>query len=422
MATDKLSISDPKELLLHNLEADRIVAHFQPIVSVRKKTIVGYEGLCRGQDPVTGALISPLRLFAIAKRENLILELDRHCRSVVLKAFAEAFAHDAGLFLSLNIEPSILEAVAGSNHLLNAVQDAGLRPCNVSVEIVESRVGNLEVLHKFTKRYKEYGFLISLDDVGAGHSNLGRIPLLKPDIIKVDRGLITSLDQEFYKQETVKSLIRLSHRLGALVIAEGIESEAETQCLLELGADMLQGYYFSMPGAARDIDHKQTISRIEATSARFRQHFTGKINSGRQQSRILKSLTQAIINDLSALESGNFDTCLAETVAIVPELECLYVLDDSGIQVSETVCKYCFLSESRRIVFQPASRGADHSLKDYFMPIGPEMPYFVTEPYISFATGNLCRTISSTFQDARGRHHVICLDILVPSESNAACD
>ena len=113
---------------------------------------------------------------------------------------------------------------------------------------------------------RQRGFLVVLDDVGAGHSNLDRIPLIRPDIIKIDRSLITGVDADFYKQETFKSLVSLSRRIGALVVAEGIETEREAVAALELGADLLQGYFLGRPQAGgqlrrRRVDRRRQLRR-----------------------------------------------------------------------------------------------------------------------------------------------------------------
>ena len=80
----------------------------------------------------------------------------------------------------------------------------GLKPENIAIEIIESDVEDLKELQRFVQLYRSYGFLIALDDVGAGHSNLNRIPLIKPDILKIDRFLVQNIQDDFYKQEVLE--------------------------------------------------------------------------------------------------------------------------------------------------------------------------------------------------------------------------
>jgi len=84
-----------------------------------------------------------------------------------------------------------------------------------------------------------------------------------------------------------------------------------------------------------------------------------------------------------------FDTHLARAISSHPDIECLYVLNPAGRQVSSTMCNPDVIPEHRRFIYQPAPKGTDHSLKEYYLPIRAGLPRFTTEPYISMASGNL---------------------------------
>ena len=113
------------------------------------------------------------------------------------------------------------------------------------------------------------GFLIVLDDVGSGHSNLDRIPFIKPDLLKVDRTLIARIDTDYHKRGTLKSLVDLGRKIGALVVAEGVETEGEAMVALELGADLLQGLCLGRPNDA-DFMRREGLSMRSAVSRRSR--------------------------------------------------------------------------------------------------------------------------------------------------------
>jgi hypothetical protein len=113
-------------------------------------------------------------------------------------------------------------------------------------------------------------------------------------------------------------------------------------------------------------------------------------------------------------ESPAKDTCkdLARFIDTYPSVECLYVLDMKGNQISETLCNPARLNSSKRFLYEPASEGADHSLKEYFLPIQAGLEKFTTRPYISLASGNLCTTISHVFyHKGTGRHRILCVDM-----------
>ncbi|MGL4369652.1 MAG: EAL domain-containing protein, partial [Spirochaetota bacterium] len=175
-------------------DIERIIASggifvlFQPIISVRRKMLIGFEALARGVDPSDGRIIPPDELFALGAQAGSLTDLDRECRRAAFAAFAPLLQRDSSLMLFLNLESSIIDTgVVGSGNLTQGALDAGVNPSNVVIEIVESKVEDIGAMRFFVESHRAEGFLIALDDVGAGHSNLNRIPVVRPDIIKVDR-------------------------------------------------------------------------------------------------------------------------------------------------------------------------------------------------------------------------------------------
>src|SRR5580658_1622297 len=210
------------------LENETIDFHFQPVVSLKNTGILGHEALARPADAASGASISPIDLFGQAFREGRSVELDRLCRRKALRAFrtlsAPSLKQRSCPLLFLNFESSVLDmGVLGSGMLARAVDEAGLRPQEVVIEINESRVSNLEALKSFVDTHRTRGFLIALDDLGTGFSNLSRISLLRPDILKLDRLLVMQIEDDFHKQEVFRSVVNLGRRVGALILAEGVE-------------------------------------------------------------------------------------------------------------------------------------------------------------------------------------------------------
>jgi hypothetical protein len=90
----------------------------------------------------------------------------------------------------------------------------------------------------------------------------------------------------------------------------------------------------------------------------------------------------------------------------------VYVLDDNGIQVTETICSAAITQRPGTAMFRPARRGTDHSLKEYYyVLIDVELAKYTTDPYVSLASGKLCRTISTNFRDAGNRPYILCVDV-----------
>lgn len=398
------------------VEARRITSYFQPIVSIRGKSVIGMEALSRGISPA-GDLIPPSVLFKLAMAEGLAGPVEALCRKSAVKSFADLRARPEEMLLFLNLDlattpfhqrlPGELEAL---------VRMVGLRPRNVAVEFLEARVDDVERFGALAVALRQRGFLVVLDDVGAGHSNLDRIPLIRPDIIKIDRSLVTGVDADFYKQETFKSLVSLSRRIGALVVAEGIESEREAVAALELGADLLQGYFLGRPrpgacfGGAGLVEAAGCADTLAQT---FKHHMVGEINRRKLEHRRLNAILKRLLCALTSADVASFGSILARVIAGYDKIECCYVLDDAGVQVTETICAAAITGRPGGAMFRPAAPGTDHSLKEYYyVLVDVELPKFTTDPYVSLASGNLCRTISTCFRDAiANRMYVLCVDV-----------
>lgn len=391
------------------IEREWIGTAFHSLVSIKRKALLGVEALARCTAPDED--IPPLELFRMAQEAGCLLELDRLCRKKALEAFAPIHAKHRGLILSLNVDGyTIDEDVARSGYLLHAVKESGVSPNNVLIEIVESRAHDTKLLAEFVSNYRKNGFLIALDDVGAGHSNLDRIPLLRPDVLKLDRSLVDGVDGNMTRLEVVKSFVQMSSRLGCLVLAEGVERQEDILRLLEIGVDVFQGFYFGRPG--RQMPPSATIEeRIEYLAQKYRTGATERFAAQKALYARHDTLVYSLCERLSALGSTGLDQALTTFIDECEQIECLYVLSAKGVQVSSTICNPVKLRKRKRFIYEPARLGADHSLKEYFLPLRAGLPKFTTPPYISLASGNRCITISAAYKDRDNRSCILCADI-----------
>ncbi len=407
--------SDPKFDLSEIIKGEHLTAYFQPIVSVKNNSIVGYEGLTRGMVPGSLQSIAPLDLFAEARVQGLTLELDRLCRKKVFEMFKPIQARRPERLLSVNFEASVLDqGVQGSRNIIQQVEAYGLNPQSIIIEIIESNVEELEALEKFITTYRELGFLIALDDVGAGHSNLNRIPMLKPDILKIDRYLVQDISENFYKLEVFKSLVGLARKIGALIVAEGIETDQEAGVALEMGVDMAQGYYFAQP-QRHDLISDASVERhlIQLTSS-YKDKVIQRLNVRRFNLRKYEMMTREIQAELSKTSAEHFEAKLQGLVRFFPLVEGFYVLDENGFQLTETVFGDRQLFHKNRMIFSPVTKGSDHTLRDYFYMLtegGLKKITYITDSYISMASGSLCVTFSRIFKSTENKSYVLCVDI-----------
>jgi EAL domain-containing protein (putative c-di-GMP-specific phosphodiesterase class I) len=388
------------------------ITYFQPICSVKTRSVFGVEALARGVD-ASGTVVSPACLFAEAARQGVAGRCEIVCRQKALATFSASIAGPDPLLLFMNLNLTASDGEDDAANLLEVARRWSVSPQSVVVEVLESRFEDTQRLAAILSRFRERGFLLALDDVGAGHSNLDRVPLIHPDVLKVDRDLLRRLDTDPYKQGVFKALVYLGRRIGALVVAEGVETEPEAIMALELGADLLQGYYLSRPQSPEMPLLSRAETAVQALAKRFKQHMVEKTSRRRHKHRQYNVLIETLLCDLTCSPSADFGVVLEQTVRRSAAIECAYILDETGIQVSETVCRPSDVFDHSRSMFRPAPPGADHSLKEYYyMLLDAELPKYTTDPYVSLATGNLCQTISTCFRDGfTNRLYVLCIDV-----------
>jgi EAL domain-containing protein (putative c-di-GMP-specific phosphodiesterase class I) len=241
------------ETLLERLGGLR--SHYQPIVDLTTGRPVGFEALAR-----FGAGVSPAAAFERARAAGRLLELEA---AAVRAALAEGPA-PADARLSINFSPSALNDAAVLGNL----------PADLSRIIVEVTENDLvtddAVIGTALAALRRRGAMIAVDDAGAGYASFRQVLVLRPDIIKIDRSLVSGVHQDPAKAALVRAFVTLGRDLGSSVCAEGIEDAAELRALADLGVGSGQGYLFARPrpawptvdaGAARTcrVSHREAL-------------------------------------------------------------------------------------------------------------------------------------------------------------------
>ncbi|HBF35152.1 TPA: EAL domain-containing protein [Candidatus Sumerlaeota bacterium] len=412
-----------RSLLLDVLQNESLFIHFQPICSVFKKSVIGVEALSRGIHPTTGVTIPPAALFQAAREEGLALELDRLCRRKAFDAFSLLVAEYPGLTLFVNIDSTILtEQVVGSGNIVDNVKRLGLHPGNIVIELIEEGGEQIHAMHRFVENYRDAGFVIALDDMGSGHSNLERVCILKPDVLKIDRSLVNGIDQEFHKQETFRAMSALAHKIGAMVIAEGVETYAQILTVLDLGADLLQGYYLGKPDLIHAEHFKEINQTTEGISSAMKKLATRKIQESVHEQTTHMNIASGIGCEIAKANPDSYNRLLGGMAKCYGEIECTYILNGDGIQISETIFSTTPPATRQKFIFQPAKSGADHSLKEFFLQLNAGRSYFLSAPYISLASGRFCRTVSMRFHGKDSRERVLCIDFTIRNNHAAASE
>jgi EAL domain-containing protein (putative c-di-GMP-specific phosphodiesterase class I) len=229
------------------LRESRIGTWYQPIFWAGTLELWGYECLMRGTAE-DGAMVSPATLLEWAKQEQLTFMLDRHVRELHLRS-AGAAGLGPPVHLLVNFLPTaIYRPEFCLRTTVRAAAESGLEPDHVIFEVVETeQTTSRDHLRNLLAYYRATGFKVALDDVGSGYSGLALLADLKPDLIKIDRELVSRAPESPFHRDVCASLAKLGHDNGQMVLAEGVEREEEWEVMSEMGVNLLQGYLFGRP-------------------------------------------------------------------------------------------------------------------------------------------------------------------------------
>lgn len=390
------------------LNNSTIDVKFQPIISIARKSIIGLDGISLGAK-IDNEFLPIEKLFETAKKEDSLIDLDRSIREQIVEAFNKiSGSSDKLLFISVDM--AVIEKHVGSGIIIDLVNRFNIDPKNVVLEIFENNITDEEALKQFINSYRSKGFLVALA-IGSGFANLDKISHVEPDIIKISEAITKDIAEDFYKQEIFKSLINLSKKISAMVIADGINLEEQAILAMELGADMLQGNFF---GGYSTIT-RSLLKKIEDFSTqfatRYRKYKKEQIDFEKSRHLQYKKILDDIIYGLSSINELDFDVKLDKVVEKYDGFECVYVLDSEGKQVTDTATHLKHIFSQKSLIFKPAKKGTDHSLKKYYYLLNDMgLDKYVTDPYVSSASGNLCITISEKFKAADKKDYIICID------------
>jgi diguanylate cyclase (GGDEF)-like protein len=230
--------------LIDILDHRKLTPYFQPIVSLIHKNIIGYEALIRG--PSDSPLHSAFNLFAIAQRFNLTTKLEFICRELTIQRYASLGIREK---LFINVSPSVLLQPDFKNGMtLQFLKQFNIDPHFIVIELTEYQpVDDYELMKNAVLHYRNMGFEIALDDLGAGYSSLRLWSELLPEYVKIDNHFIRDIDNDPIKLNFVRSIQNIASSLHCNVIAEGVETASELKTIAKIGITHVQGYYFSKP-------------------------------------------------------------------------------------------------------------------------------------------------------------------------------
>ena len=388
-----------------NIAGLSIRSHFQPIFSVAHSRAVGFEGLMRSSD-ATGNPVSPLDAFKSGRDFSHVLTLDRLASAVHVHNFMRLGA-DGWLFLNMNTEV-FLESVQKGQFLTELLSAAGLPVHRVVIEILEQGVLNELRLAEAVQFFRKQGFLIALDDFGAGHSNFDRVWNLQPDIVKLDRSMTTQAGSNLRIRRMMPVMVSLLHEAGSLVLMEGIETASEALMAMDADADFVQGYYFAVPAETLPAEEKSR-ALFDQLWIDFREVTLPEVSFHRRE---VSPYVNGIGYAASLIESGIPLAHAASSFLDLPGAERCYLLDSEGRQIGDNMVNPRPLSAAdQRYSPLANAHGANWSRRFYFRR-ALEHPgrVQVTRPYLSIAGANQCITVS-VGSLINGEMRVLCGDV-----------
>ena len=229
---------------------------YQPVVALADRSVVAHEALLRADSdgrPVDGG-----DLFFVADSAGWLPRLDRVGRECAI-AGAAGWLGEADLFV--NTHPtSVLRPDADLASTAEAVERAGLRPGQLVLEVGErAAVTDRGHLLAVLESYRAHGWRVALDEVAAGWSSASLLDVVRPDVVKLGRALVAALPDDGARA-VVRTVAAHAHRLGAVVVAEGVEDERAAEEVTALGADLGQGWLFGRPVAPAGVPEPAGVS------------------------------------------------------------------------------------------------------------------------------------------------------------------
>jgi len=242
----KLVAEDLRRAIAEN----ELTIHYQPIFSADGRNVVSLEALVRWPHPTKG-MISPAKFVPLAEQSGLVIPLGEW----VVRRVCEDGKRWPGVRIAVNVSPIQFRQRNFVEGVISVVEEAGFDPGRLELELTEGVVvEDADAAEIVMARLRDYGFPLALDDFGTGYSSLIYLRRFAFDKIKIDQSFLESLDEMGESAILVHSIVHLGRALGLKVTAEGVETPEQHRFLMALGCHEMQGFLFSRPICADEVD------------------------------------------------------------------------------------------------------------------------------------------------------------------------
>jgi len=320
-----------------NIAPDKVFPVFQPIISLDSNQIIGYEVLGRYQNEA-GEIISLGSFFnnaAVSNSEHLLI--DGAVREQALEQYS-AMNSDVYLFININLNWLEHDYNPSDDRLVKCIEEYGISSSNIVIEIIEDNfVAQSDKYIKALSYYKALGFKIAVDDFGKDASNIDRIVMISPDIIKIDMGLIKKTTKGYHYNEYLKMFTLYAQKLGIEILYEGIENISELENCINAKGRFYQGFLLSKPleGLKNNQFNETDFKRV--------MYKTIVDNQTLSKSRItlkhtLDSIIYEYMNEYSYVNTTDIDHYLINlSDNLSDNIQRIYICNKYGYQISSNI-------------------------------------------------------------------------------------
>jgi diguanylate cyclase (GGDEF)-like protein/PAS domain S-box-containing protein len=257
-ATERLSL---ESALRHAVEGNELLLHYQPQIDLTSRKIIGAEALVRWQHREHG-LIPPDKFIPLAEETNLILQIGEWVLKTACQQTVQ-WLKDGMQLQQISVNISSIQVQRGN--LVKLVQktldETGLDPAMLELEITESvLMSNPEFVKKVLGELRALGVGLAVDDFGTGYSSLSYLKSFPLNSLKIDRSFVRDLPDDKDDEAITKAVIALGHTMQLRIVAEGVETQAQQDFLINQGCELAQGYFYSRPVPADEFS-RQTITQ-----------------------------------------------------------------------------------------------------------------------------------------------------------------
>ncbi|WP_432735542.1 EAL domain-containing protein [Maridesulfovibrio sp. FT414] len=338
-----------------------VAVYFQPVISLESRGIVGFEAFARGVDELGNTVADASCLFNESLPPQARRRVEQLCLSKSLQSYRSISEKYPTMLLLLNVNLALF-----SDDLYEGMDFESLftpfeyNPRQVVLEF-DSEQLQKKVPMELIRKLQKQGYRISVDNVDAGLACKERMLRIRPDFAKLDRSLYAGIENSGYIKRMAASAAMVIEQVGAIPVAKGVESEAESFALAETGFCLQQGYFFS-DKAEEGGNFADKVARVHF---HYRENRLASVNDAQKTFREMHLILKSAISRLQSEDPSMMNGVLDDLVKRSPELVSAFILSDSGKQVSKTVVGKSGDRVGVRI--KPAAVGSDHSCEEYFM-------------------------------------------------------